>query len=907
MTEWHSLTIEEVFKGLNASKKGLSREEAKTRLEKYGKNAIEKESKINPVKIFLSQFADFLILILIAAAAISYFMSFLPGEEGHIVDTILIGVILLANAIIGFIQEYRAEKGILALKKLSAPKARVVRNGVEQEIDSENIVPGDILVLEQGDKVTADARLIEQANLETDESALTGESLPVAKDTSVLKEKIPLAERKNIVFMNTIVTRGRAKAVVVETGMNTEVGKIAEQIVGVSKKPTPFQIELDRLGKKIGIGILIIIAMVAVIQALLIGGSLPNIFLTAVSLAVAAVPEGLPAIVTLALTIGVRKMSKKNALARKLPVAESLGSVNVICTDKTGTLTENIMTVRKAFFSEKEFEITGEGYSTQGEFYSKGKKVKADELAQLLKCGVLCNDATIGADEHGKKKYLGDPTEIALLVSAEKAGFDIRIEKEKIHRTNEIPFSSERKMMTVVCNNKGKKIAYSKGAPEIIIEKCSFALVNGKKIRLSAKEKKKILDKNSELGKQALRVLAFAFKELSGKENEKEIEKNMVFLGMQGMIDPPRKGVREAIEDCRKAGIKVIMVTGDNINTAKAIGRELGFSTKNSLSGIEIDSLLDKELEEALKETEIFARVSPTHKVKILESLQDAGKIVAMTGDGVNDAPALKLADVGVSMGIRGTDVAKETSDLILLDDNFITIRDAVAEGRGIFDNIRKFVNYLLSSNLAEVLVVFIFTLLALRFSFGEGAIILSAAQLLWINLLTDGLPAVALGLDPKAEYIMKRKPRKKSEGVIDARMVYSIVAIGIAMTVVILAVFLYAFFSSNTEMPARFIKAQTMAFTCFVVFEMVRVQTVRAYFRTKFFSNKWLWIAVFSSFALQLVVLYSPLNSFFRVVPLGVSEWSNIALGVLAFIILSFTIIKIEGKLFGRIKNGVL
>jgi len=895
------MKAEKALLELNASRKGLSREEAGARLEKYGKNAIERDSQISPLKIFISQFADFLIIILIAAAAISYFMSFLPGQEGHVVDALLIGIILVANAVIGFVQEYRAEKGILALKKMSAPRSRVIRNGVEQEIDSENVVPGDILVLEQGDKVTADARVIEQANLETDESALTGESLPVSKESAALKGNIPLAERKNMVFMDTIVTRGRARALVVGTGMDTELGKIAEQIAESEEKPTPFQIELNRLGKKIGVGILIVIAAVAAIQALFIGGSLSSIFLTAISLAVAAVPEGLPAIVTLALTIGVRKMSKKNALARKLPVAESLGSVNTICTDKTGTLTENTMTVRRAFYSGKEYSVSGEGLSTKGDFSIAGKKASQEQLIELLRCGLLCNDAVLGSDEQGNKKYLGDPTEIALVVSAEKAGLDTKIERARRRRVNEIPFSSDRKMMTVICSARGKRIAYSKGAPEVLLEKCSHVLVNGRNVKLSAAEKKKILAKNADWGRHALRVLAFAFKEPAGKE--KDAEKNLVFIGMQGMIDPPRAGVREAIEDCRSAGINVVMVTGDNINTARAIGRELGFSTKNALSGIELDAMSGKELAEALNETQVFARVSPSHKVLILETLQGMGKIVAMTGDGVNDAPALKRSDVGVAMGIRGTDVAKETADLILLDDNFITIRDAVAEGRGIFDNIKKFVNYLLSSNAAEVLVVFIFTLLALSIRFGEGAIILSAAQLLWINLLTDGLPAVALGLDPKSDNIMDRKPRRKNQGVIDTRMVFSILAIGIAMSAVILGVFLFEFFNSEGELAARFAVAQTMAFTCFVVFEMVRVQTVRAYFRTKILSNKWLWLAVSFSFALHLTLLYTPLGGFFKVVPLGLKDWGLIGLGVLAFIALSFLITKTESRVFGKVE----
>ncbi|MCX6801996.1 MAG: cation-translocating P-type ATPase [Candidatus Diapherotrites archaeon] len=903
MTDWHSLEADNVFKKLEASKKGLSAKEAGERLEKYGKNAIEKKSKISALKIFISQFTDFLILILLAAAVISYFMSFIPGEEDRIFDTILISAILIANAIIGFIQEYKAEKSIQALQKMSAPKSNVIRDGVLQEIDSELVVPGDILVLEQGDKVTADARIIEEANLQTNESALTGESLPVSKIVGALKEHTVLAEMKNMVFMDTIVVRGRARVVVTGTGMSTELGKIAEQVAETEEKQTPFQEELDKLGKKLGIMIMIIIAFVAALQFFLGMGRNPlDIFMAAVSLAVAAVPEGLPAIVTLALTIGVRTMAKKNALARRLPVAESLGSVDTICTDKTGTLTENVMTVRKVFSSDIELDVSGEGFATEGKFSLKGKESDPDKLEELLKCGVLCNDATEGADEHGKTKFMGDPTEIALIVSAEKAGLDTKLEREKYHRVSEIQFSSERKMMTVVCMEGSKKTAYSKGAPEILIGKCAYILSNGKKEKLSPKDKEEILKKNSEWGGQALRVLGFAYKEVGKEIKDEEIERDLVFIGMQGMIDPPRAGVREALEDCRKAGIKVVMVTGDNINTAKAIGKELGFAAEGALSGYEIEEISDEKLAKVLEKTEIFARVDPAHKVKILEALQKTGRIVAMTGDGVNDAPALKRADVGIAMGIRGTDVAKETSDLVLLDDNFITIRDAVAEGRGIFDNIKKFVNYLLSSNTAEVLAVFIFTLLALAINFGPGAVILTAAQLLWINLLTDGLPAIALGLDPKSEFVMKRKPRKKNEGVIDKRMLFSIITIGIAMAAVILGVFLWEFFySEGTDLTEKMVRAQTAAFTCFIIFEMVRVQTVRASFRTKLLTNKWLWMAVSASVILQLVVLYTPLNTFFRVVPLTINELDGIVLGAIVFIALTILIVKAEDRLFGQ------
>ncbi len=903
--QWHATSLDEIFRTLNSSPKGLSNEEANQRLLQYGKNIIESEKKVNPLKIFLRQFSDFLVLILIAAAIISFVMSLLPNGEGHAIDAILITAILFANAIIGFFQEYKAERSILALKKLAAPLARVLRNGKEKKIKAELLVPGDIIVLEQGDKVPADARIIEQANLQADESMLTGESLPISKKECTLKEETPLAERKNMLYMNTLITRGRARAIVVATGIHTEVGKIAEQIAETEEKPTPFQLELNRLGKSIGIAIILIIAFVALTQYLIIKDSLIEIFLRAVSLAVAAVPEGLPAIVTIALTMGIKRMAKKNALARTLPVAESLGSVNVICTDKTGTLTENIMTVREIFFNMERYNVTGEGYSTNGEFYKRSQKIDGRALSPILKCGILCNDA-VEYKEGSKVKYLGDPTEIALLLSAKKAGIDVEIERKKEQRVQEIPFSSERKMMSVVCIAGSSKKVYVKGAPEVVIERCNRILVNGKIIDMDKSTKETILKANSDMAKRALRVLAFAFKEIEDIKNEEEFERNLIFLGLQGMIDPPRAGVKEAVADCRKAGIKVIMVTGDNIETAKAIGKELGFKTDYAINSPILEKMSDKELKEVLEKTEIFARVTPTQKVRILEALQAKGKIVAMTGDGVNDAPALKKADVGIAMGIRGTDVAKETSDLILLDDNFVTIRDAIEEGRGIFDNIRKFVNYLLSSNLAEVLVVFLFTLMEVYLYFGEKAVILTAAQLLWINLLTDGLPAVALGLDPKAKGLMERGPRPKTEGVINKRIAFSIVSIGLVMTVIILGLFVYSFFNLQGGIQERFLRAQTIAFTCFVVFELVRVQMVRARYRINLFSNKWLWSAVFASLLMQLTILYTPLNTFFRIMPLSIYDWFLISAGALIFLFLGYLIVKAESKIFGD-KDGTL
>ncbi|MEM4663231.1 MAG: cation-translocating P-type ATPase [Candidatus Diapherotrites archaeon] len=900
--DWHALDFKEVLDKLNSNSQGLSETEAKRRLELYGKNTIEAERKINPLKIFLKQFTDYLIIILILAALISFFMSMLPGGEGHEIDALLILIILVVNAFIGFFQEYKAEKSILALKKLAAPTAVVLRDGIEKVIPAELVVPGDIIIVEAGSKVPADARIIEQSNLEVDESMLTGESLPVTKTDQKIRKDATLADRANMLYMNTFVTKGRAKAVVVATGQNTEIGRIAKMLSEVQERPTPFQIEIDRLGKSIGIGVLAIVAIVAILQVAIINDTLMEIFLRSVSLAVAAVPEGLPVVVSVVLTLGVRKMAKKNALARKLPVAESLGSVNVICTDKTGTLTENMMTVRKIYFNGYTYEVTGTGYDTKGDFCKDGHSVKSTEIYPILECGVLCNDATMNYI-NGKPSYFGDPTEIALLVSAVKAGIEPNLERKNKPRIYEIPFTSDRKLMSVVCDVSGKLVVYSKGAPEFLLEKCSYVLIEGKKLKLTKELKEKILAENNAMAKKALRVLAFATKEIETeptKIDEKEIEKDLLFLGLQGMLDPPRAGVKKALEDCRYAGIKVIMVTGDNLETAKAIGSELGFSTENAISSNDLDGITDQELIERIDSIEIFARVSPTQKVRIIDALHAKKYVVAMTGDGANDALALKKADVGIAMGIRGTDIAKEVSDLVLLDDNFVTIKDAVEEGRAIFDNIKKFVNYMLSANLGEVLIVLIFTLTQIFFNFSEGVAILTAAQLLWINMLTDSMPAIALGVDPAAEDVMKRKPRKKGEGIITKRFIFSIFSIGLIMAFVVMGVFLYTIFSIDDNTKDRFLIAQTTAFTCIVVFELVRTNAVRASYKVKIFSNKWLWMSLSLALLLQILVLYTPLSLIFKVVPLSLAEWSTILIATIVFTLLMFIMVQIEKAFFG-------
>ncbi|MFB6075594.1 MAG: cation-translocating P-type ATPase [Candidatus Aenigmatarchaeota archaeon] len=872
---WHSLKLDKIFERLHSSENGLSGKESEHRLKEHGKNEIERKDKISPIQIFISQFKDFLIIILLIAALVSFLV-------GHSMDFYLIITIVMANGIFGFVQDWKAEKSIEALKKMASPEALVLRSGEKKKIDSKDIVPGDIIILEQGSTIPADARILEQHNLRVDESALTGESEGVSKDEGILDKEISLADIENMVYKYTNVVRGRGKAIVVETGMKTEIGQVATQLEKVHKEKTPFQKEVDSLGKKIGGIILAICAIIIPILVFLHGTGIVDAFLTAIALAVAAVPEGLPAVVTLSLALGTRKMLDRNSLVRKLPVVESLGSVDVICTDKTGTLTEGDMVVKKIFYNGNDIDVTG-GYSSEGEFKLNDRNIEPSKLELILKTGLLCNDSEINGDD-----YMGEPTEIALLQSAQKAGLHKKKLERKEKRIDEIPFSSEKKKMTTIHSSENEKIAYKKGAPEVILEDCNRYWKNGEIKELDNEKKKEFLDKNNEFAKDALRVLGFAYKEIDS--NKEEIGNDFIFLGLQGMIDPPRKEVKEAINTCRNAGIRSVMITGDNEITAKAIGNELGFEG-NVLTGKKLEKMTNKELSERVEEVDIYARVSPSHKVDILNALKENDHIVAMTGDGVNDAPALKRSDVGIAMGIRGTDVSQQASDMVLLDDNYNSIKDAVAEGRGIFDNIRKFVNYLLSANIGEVFLVFVASLVGFVGNGSEAVIPLTAVMLLWINLLTDGLPALALGVDPKSEGVMNRKPRKKEEGVINNRMMFSIFGMGIMMGLIILGLFEYSL--PNAQ------KAQTIAFTSLVVFELVRIQAIRSRYDIPLISNKWLGLAILSSVILQLIVLYTPLNSLFGVIPLGWKSWELIFIGICVFAFFTWILVKIENAIF--------
>ncbi len=794
---------------------GLSSAEARKRLERYGRNEIVRTEKESPFRIFVSQFTSPLVLLLLGAAAISLFLGSL-GFEDSVTDAILIGSIVFLSGVLGFFQEYRTEKTIETLREMSTPKARVYRDGVLVEIPTTEVVPGDLAVLEAGDVVPADGRVLEAEALKIDESVLTGESRPVKKS------------KGEAVFMNTFVLSGSGKILIERTGMRTEVGKIADTLQKIKKDKTPFQEEMERFGSKT------FRAIVALSVAMALVGITKfdpyTSVLIAISLAVAAIPEGLPVVVTLALAAGAKTMASKNALVRKLSAVESIGSVDVICTDKTGTVTKG------------EMSVSSIALGTGGE----------PDLEKILTVSAVCNDSL-----EVSGRIVGDETDIALRNFAENRGVRREAVEKENPRIKEIPFSSKRKMMTVVLKSLD---VYTKGAPENVLRACDRILENGRVRKLGKRDREKILEEVKNMASKGLRVIAFAWKKAGSRKDAGE--SGLVWLGMAGLEDPPRPGVKRAIRVCESAGIRVIMLTGDNPFTAEAIAREIGLKSERTVTGPELDGMGDAELERVLDSgANIFARISPFHKLRILEVLKRKRR-VAMTGDGVNDALALKKADVGISMGLRGTEVARESSDMVLLDDDFSTIQTAVKEGRRIFDNIRKFVNYLFVSNFAEVAVIFLFTVFL---AFSEP--VLLPVHILWINLLTDGLPAIALGLDPASKDIMKRPPRKKGEPVINRRIAWLIVALGAKKTVALITLFFIL-------LPLGFETARTGLFTGFIIYEFVRIGSIRATEKIGWLENRWLIYALAGSLALQVFVIYGPLAGLFRLAPLGVFEW---------------------------------
>lgn len=903
---WHALEVEEVIKKLNSSTSGLSSEEAEKRLKKYGPNELKEMKRRSALQIFLSEFNDIFVLLLIAATifsvVIGYWELIHGGEFWEAFgDAIVISAIVLLCAISGFIHEYRAEKAIEALKRLAAPKARVIRDGNEVLIPASQVVPGDVLILEEGDRVAADARLIEVIELKTDEAVLTGESVPVHKEVGLLAENTPLPERKNMVYSSTHVVHGRGKGIVVATGMNTEFGKIAGLVQTIEKEETPLKRRLNTLSSKIGKIVTLTCAIIFVLEAVEIAlksqwevEQFIQASMSAIALAVSAVPEGLPAIVTITLALGAREFAKRNALLRKLATAESLGSVTVICSDKTGTITKGEMTVRKLYVDDKFIEVSGTGYEPKGDFIEDGKEVELREDAKLLlQAGVLCNNASLRRNEN-KWEIFGDPTEGALLVSAAKADLWKEELEKRFVRIGEIPFTSERKRMTTIHRDESGEIwAFMKGATEVVLERCKYMIIDGREVELNDELKNKILKINEELAGNALRVLGFAYKKVKAYEKE-EVEEGLVFIGLQAMIDPPREDAIEAHAKCMKAGIKTVMITGDHKLTALAIAKEVGIYREGDivLTGKELDELSEEELEKVVEKVSVYARVSPEHKLRIVNALKKKGHVVAMTGDGVNDAPAIKRADVGIAMGISGTDVTKEASDLVLLDDNFATIQRAVEQGRIIYDNIRKYARYLLACNFNELLVIGTFALLGGIFSPQLFPLPLLPPMILWINLVTDGGPAIALAMDTPDYDVMEKPPRKPTEGILHGMKVFILASflLKAAGTFLIFSLKYYFFPTHPWLLPngeidevARqltYREAITAAFIQTALFELFVVWNCRSEKRCvwrmgrKALTNKFLWIAVFISLVSTISLPYIPITQrLFHLTPMNLKD----------------------------------
>ena len=902
--KWFAKSEDETIKDLETNKTlGLSHEEVEKRKAKYGLNQLEEGKKTSLFVKFLEQFKDFMIIVLIIAAIISGVVGYIQGEG--ITDSIIILIVVVVNAIIGVVQENKAEKSLEALKKLSSYSAKVVRDGKITVVPSKDLVPGDVVVLETGDYVPADIRLVEAVNLKSQESSLTGESVPVEKYTRTISdENVGVGDRTNMLFSSSLITYGRGKGVVVETGMNTEVGKIAGILNSTEKADTPLQQRLNKLGKTLGIAALAICALIFVI-GLLYGKEPLDMFMTAVSLAVAVIPEGLAAVSTIVLAIGVQRMVKKNAIVKKLPAVETLGSASVICSDKTGTLTQNKMTVQKLFYNNRIIEIEKIDTNETDE-----------ELQKLVYISMLCNDTKVGEGN----KLTGDPTETALVDMGFKLDFTPAL-FDQMPRTEEIPFDSERKLMTTVHKiSDGKYVVYTKGGVDELLAKCNSYSINGK-TEYNINEYKKTIDEfNDEMAKDALRVLAMAYKELDHKptkEEMKNIEKDLTYIGMVGMIDPPREEAKIAVEKCKTAGIKTVMITGDHKTTAVAIAKQLGIleEGEEAITGSELEHMSQEELIQRVENIRVYARVSPEHKVRIVKAWQAHGEIVAMTGDGVNDAPALKTSDIGCAMGMVGTDVAKEAADVILTDDNFATVVSAVEEGRRIYDNILKAIQFLLSSNVGEVIVLFIAILITPLLSKWFNIPIqliepLLPIHILWINLVTDSLPALALAFDPANKDVMTKKPQKANAGIFTKGRTWRIIYQGVMIGLLTLAAFIIGLSTQNppaieglTPEEVKVEIGQTMAFIVLAFSELVHVFNIRndkeSIFKTGIGGNKTLFYAIGVSAALMLVILAIPvLRAIFSIPVLPAQNiLETIALVIAPIVIVEiFKLLKING-----------
>lgn len=870
---WFTKPIDQVLEEFNVDPKtGLSEEEAEARFLEFGPNKLQGKKKKTILQLFFAQFRDTLIYLLIGALIVTFLL-------GEYIDAVIILLVIIINAVLGTAQELKADKAMEALQKMSSPKTLIKRNGEVKEINSERVVPGDILILDTGRLITADLRLIESADLQIEESALTGESVPSNKNSKTILENphTPLGDRVNSAFMSTLVTYGRGTGVAVQTGMKTEVGKIADIIHTEEEEPTPLQIRLNEFGRTLGklaVGICILIFVIAVIQ----GRNLAEMFLLAVSLAVASIPEGLVAIVAVVLSIGVTNMSKRNAIIRKLPAVETLGSVNIVCSDKTGTLTQNKMTVTKCFNLE------------QGEVsvYSESKKYAGKDAKLLAKSMILCSDAT-----YENNKGTGDPTEIALLVFGDEIGIDRKNLVAQNRRIAELTFESDRKLMSTLCLENGKLTVYTKGAIDNLIKICNYVLEKGKVIPISETYKKAYADATENMSSNALRTLASAYKHVESVIDPSEMEKDLILIGMVGMIDPPRVEVKPSIEKARRAGVTTVMITGDHKNTAFAIANSLNIADRKeqTITGEEIDHYSDEEFKDNINKFRVFARVSPQHKVKIVKALKSEGNIVSMTGDGINDAPSLSIADIGVAMGITGTDVAKGAADMILTDDNFATIISAIEQGRNIYNNIKKSVLFLLTCNLGEVVAMFVPIL------FGLPAPLL-ATQLLWINLLTDSLPAVALGMEPGDPDVMKDKPRPPKESFFAHGSGKRAFAGGILIGVLTIFAYWFGFYEHGYNPFDEFIPenvlgyARTMAFmtivSCQLFYSLAFRNNIKSIFQIGVFSNKILIFTIVLGLLLQLIVIGIPtMQDAFKLQMPGFAAWIIvIALGLIPLMI---------------------
>lgn len=897
MSNWYNLNTEDALAKLDSSlDKGLTSQEAKKRLEEYGRNELEQGAKRSLFAKFMDQFKDPMILILIGASILSAFI-------GEIEDTFIILAIVVVNSVLSVYQEGKAEAAIEALQKMSAPNAKVIRDGRMAEVPAPEVVPGDIVILETGSIVPADIRIITSSNLQIDESSLTGESVPVEKHADVVYDGVmEIGDRENIGHSSTIVTYGRGSGLVYGTGAQTEIGKIATSLMEVDEEETPLQKRLAGLSKVLGILVLAVCAIVFVV-GLLYDMEFLYMLMTSVSLAVAAIPEGLPAIVTIVLSLGMGRMASRNAIVKKLLAVETLGTTTVICSDKTGTLTQNEMTVTKAYVSGRVIDVSGSGYAPEGDFFIDGEKVDPAtiyDLDALMGISTLVNDADLNFVED-RYEMLGDPTEGALLSFSEKAGIVQEELNEKYPRLEEIPFDSARKMMTTF--HKGfltENIAsLTKGAPDIVIDRSSKILIDGEEREFTPELKEEVLGMNRTFARSALRVLSYAYRTWDSFPSEKtpdNVETDMVFVGLTGMIDPPRPEVKLAIEECKHAGIVPIMITGDHLDTAYAIGKDLGIADHEdqAIMGRELNTMTPEEIQEIVKTKRIFARVSPENKVQIVQALKDNGEITAMTGDGVNDAPALKRADIGVAMGITGTDVAKNTAEVILTDDNFATIVHAVEEGRIIYSNIKKFVSFLLSCNIGEVLIVFLAIIFRLP-------VPLTPKQLLWLNLVTDSFPALALGVEKGEEDIMEQSPRSPDEPILDKETTKMLIIQSIGITIATLGAYLWGLGHFGYE---NLNGARTMAFATLILAELLRSYSSRSDKYTLLhigvFTNPKLVGATIMSFALMLGVIYiEPLADLFDTIPLGIDGWMVVLPCALVPLVLGeiYKFVKYRGK----------